>query len=108
MVAYLLCQLLDSFETRNLVVPGDLAKGRKTKKKTTDDECDLEAERNFTLVSLYQLIQMPIHKMWSPPVVEQDFVNLISNLCYKILENPVLSHVRMKSTRESVFQVSLY
>jgi condensin complex subunit 1 len=106
MIVYLLCQLLDTYETRTLAVPGDIVKGRgKTKKKTNDDGCDLEAERNFTLVNLYQLIQLPINKLWTPPVVEQDFVNLVSNLCYKILENPVLGHVRMKATRESVFQV---
>ena len=110
MIVYLICQLLDSYETRHLGVPGsDIGKtgGKKTKKKATDDGCDLEAERNFTLVSLYQLIQMPIQKLWTPPVVEQEFVNLVSNLCYKILENPVMSHVRMKGTRESAFQVHI-
>lgn len=106
MTVYLVCQFLQTYETMNLAVPGaDIGKGRKTKKKQIDEGCDLEGERNFSLTQIYQLIQMPIHKLWSPPVVEQDFVNLVSNLCYKILENPVLSHVRMKGTRESVFQV---
>ena len=107
MIVYLLCQYLQTYETINLAVPGgEIGKGRKAKKKQPDDGCNLEAERNLALVNLYQLIQMPIHKLWSPPVVEQDFVNLVANVCYKILENPVLSHVRMKGTRESVFQVS--
>ena len=39
------------------------------------------------------------------PVVEQEFVNLVSNACYKILENPYISHVRLKTTVESVFRV---
>ena len=108
MITYLLCQFLQTYETINLAVPGaDIGKGRKTKKKQIDEGCDLEGERNYSLTHLYQLVQMPIHKLWSPPVVEQDFVNLVSNLCYKILENPVLSHVRMKGTRESVFQVRI-
>lgn len=110
MTVYLLCSFLEAFETRNLAVPGatDGKGGRKKKRPEADGCCDLEAERNFALVSLDALIQMPIHKLWSPPVVEQDFVNLVSNLCYKVLENPVISHVRMKGTREAVFRVILF
>lgn len=106
MIVYLLCQILDALEAKSVTVPGDMAKARKSKKKQTDIGSDTETERNSTLISLYQLIQLPIYKLWTPPVVEQDFVNLVSNLCYKILENPILGHVRMKSTRDSVFQVS--
>ena len=105
MSVYLLCSFLENYETRSLVVPGSDCKTGRKKKKAVDDGFDLEAERNFALVSLDQLIQMPIHKLWSPPVVEQEFVNLVSNLCYKVLENPIISHVRMKGTRESVFRV---
>lgn len=105
MIVYLLCSFLQIYETRSLAVPGSDSKSSRKKKKPIDDGCDLEAERNFALVNLDQLVQMPIHKLWSPPVVEQEFVNLVSNLCYKILENPVISHVRMKGTRESVFRV---
>lgn len=107
MTVYLLCSFLEALETRNLAVPGsDIKGGRKKKKPEADACCDLEAERNFALVSLDALVQMPIHKLWSPPVVEQDFVTLVSNLCYKVLENPVISHVRMKGTCEAVFRVS--
>lgn len=105
MTVYLLCSFLQNYETRNLAVPGSDVKGGRKKKKQTDDLCDMDAERNFALVCLDQLVQMPIHKLWSPPVVEQDFVNLVSNVCYKVLENPVISHVKMKGTRESVFRV---
>ena len=105
MSVYLLCSFLENYETRSLVVPGSDCKTGRKKKKAVDDGFDLEAERNFALVSLDQLIQMPIHKLWSPPGVEQEFVNLLSNLCYKVLKNPVISHVRMKGTRESVFRV---
>lgn len=108
MIVYLLCSFLQNYETRNLVVPGSDGKIGRKKKKPSDDGCDLESERNFTIVNLDQLVQMPINKLWSPPVVEQDFVNLVSNLCYKILENPVLSHVRMKPTRESIFRVFIF
>lgn len=108
MIVYLLCSLLNTYETRNLAVPGSSIKAgrKKTTKSSNDGMFDLEGERNFVLVSLDQLIQMPINKLWSPPVVEQEFVNLIANVCYKVLENPVISHVRMKGTRESVFRVN--
>ena len=108
MTVYLLCSFLEALETRNLAVPGSEVKAGRKKKKgpEVDGCCDLEAERNFALVSLDALVQMPIHKLWSPPVVEQDFVTLVSNLCYKVLENPIISHVRMKGTCEAVFRVS--
>lgn len=105
MIVYLLCAFLQNYETRSLIVPGSDAKSSRKKKKQVDDGFDLESERNFALVSLDHLIQMPIHKLWSPPVVEQEFVNLVANLCYKVLENPVISHVRMKGTVEAVFRV---
>jgi condensin complex subunit 1 len=105
MIVYLLCLFLQNYETRSLVVPGSDGKTGRKKKKQVDDGFDLEAERNFAIVSLDHLIQLPIHKLWSPPVVEQEFVNLVSNACYKILENPYISHVRLKGTVESVFRV---
>jgi condensin complex subunit 1 len=105
MIVYLLCLFLQNYETRSLVVPGSDAKSGRKKKKPVDDGFDLEAERNFAITSLDHLIQLPIHKLWSPPVVEQEFVNLVSNACYKILENPSISHVRLKGTVESVFRV---
>ncbi|XP_057379225.1 condensin complex subunit 1-like [Daphnia carinata] len=105
MIVYLLCAFLQNYETRSLVVPGSETKSGRKKKTPVDDGFDLESERNFALVSLDHLIQMPIHKLWSPPVVEQEFVNLVANLCYKVLENPVISHVRMKGTVEAVFRV---
>lgn len=107
MIVYLLCAFLQNYETRSLIVPGSDAKSSRKKKKQVDDGFDLESERNFALVSLDHLIQMPIHKLWSPPVVEQEFVNLVANLCYKVLENPVISHVRMKGTVEAVFRVTI-
>lgn len=107
MIVYLLCSFLQNYETRSLIVPGSDGKTSRKKKKPADDGFDLEAERNFALVSLDHLIQLPIHKLWSPPVVEQEFVNLVANVCYKVLENPVISHVRMKGTVEAVFRVTI-
>ena len=35
-------------------------------------------------------------------------MNMMSNLCFKVLENPSISHVRMIFTREHVFKVIVY
>ena len=110
MLAYLLCSFHEHHETRGLkVVPGSVCKtGQKKRTPTSDHAFDLEATRNFVLVSLDQLLQKPIHKLWSPKEVEQEFMNMMSNLCFKVLENPSISHVRMIFTREHVFKVIVY
>ena len=91
MTVFLLCYVLEIFETRNFNVSD--VKGGGEKNKQTEDLYDIEWGRNFALVCLDQLVQLQLHRIWSPLVVEQDFVNLISNNCYKILEDPVISHI---------------
>lgn len=80
-------------------------KGRKKTAKSTSCQAEWDDDRNQSLFALYTLLQQPLQKLWSPPVVEEEFVSLAANVCYKFLEDPIISSVKMKSMRESIFQI---
>lgn len=98
MLCYLLCKLIEAFESescrissQNIVPTG---KGRKTAKKTkmssrlSDEGWDWHGNMLHAMTLLQQMTTLPIYILWSPPVLEEDFVNLLCNMCYKVMENP--------------------
>ncbi|KAK7066921.1 Ncapd2p [Halocaridina rubra] len=107
MLTYLACSFTEAFEKEfnsPSLDTGLLGRGRKKSTKK-GDESTWEEDRNQMLLQLYSVIQHPLHRLWDPPVVEEDFVNLIANCCYKILETPSMNLARSKGTRDSVFQI---
>ncbi|XP_032501460.1 condensin complex subunit 1 isoform X2 [Phocoena sinus] len=105
MNCYALICLLESFETmasqKSLM---DLAlggKGRKARAKATHG-FDWEEERQPILQLLTQLLQLDIRHLWSHSVIEEEFVSLVTGCCYRLLENPTISHQKNRSTREAI------
>nr|XP_030690487.1 condensin complex subunit 1 isoform X3 [Globicephala melas] len=105
MNCYALICLLESFETmasqKSLM---DLAlggKGRKARAKATYG-FDWEEERQPILQLLTQLLQLDIRHLWSHSVIEEEFVSLVTGCCYRLLENPTISHQKNRSTREAI------
>ncbi|XP_042876759.1 condensin complex subunit 1-like [Penaeus japonicus] len=109
MTTYIACNLTESFENEyNKPSTDTLVLGKQGRKKSarkSDDGTDWEEERNRMLVQLFSVLQHPLHRLWEPPIMEEDFVNLIANCCYKILESPTMNLARTKSTRDSIFQI---
>ncbi|XP_064081670.1 condensin complex subunit 1-like [Macrobrachium nipponense] len=108
MTTYIACTLTEAFEKHSNKPTLDTAlitKGRKKSSKKMEDERDWEDDRNQMLNQLYGLLQHPLQRLWDPPIMEEDFVNLIANCCYKILESPNMNLVKTKPTRDSVFQI---
>lgn len=103
MTAYLLCQLAEAFETEaakpstEVVVAG--GKGKKRPKKK--DDCSWENERENFIAVLHQLYQKPIHKLWDPPIIEEEFLSLATCCCFKMMEDVTVS--RNKALREAIF-----
>ncbi|KAF2368286.1 Condensin complex subunit 1 C-terminal [Trinorchestia longiramus] len=64
-----------------------------------------EDQRMRMLLQLCSVLHHPLHRLCNPPVMEEDYVNLVSNLCYKILETPSMGHNRCKGIRDSLFQI---
>lgn len=105
MNCYALIRLLESFENMtsqtsliNLSVGG---KGKKARAKAALG-FDWEEERQPVLQLLTQLLQLDIRHLWNHSVIEEEFVSLVTGCCYRLLENPTISHQKNRPTREAI------
>ena len=46
-------------------------------KKTVQTGWDWDQERNEGLRAIGQLIELDVHRLWDPPVIEEDFVKYV-------------------------------
>ncbi|XP_008583068.1 PREDICTED: condensin complex subunit 1 isoform X1 [Galeopterus variegatus] len=105
MNCYCLIRLLESFETMTSQTSlMDLDLGGKGKKARTKEACgfDWEEERQPILQLLTQLLQLEIRHLWNHSVIEEEFVSLVTGCCYRLLENPTISHQKNRPTREAI------
>ncbi|EUB65054.1 Condensin complex subunit [Echinococcus granulosus] len=104
MHAYLLCQLIEIIEndstaessaSSSVKVGRGRSKALNSAAKVRRPEFDMSLnwpdECSTAITVLDQLCKLDIKQFWDPPVVEDDFVNLLANSCYKLLENKSLS-----------------
>ncbi|XP_077998535.1 condensin complex subunit 1-like [Glandiceps talaboti] len=105
MISYLLCQFAEAFEAESTKpsMTSTVGKGRKKSAKKTVSGMEWESEREHFIQSICQVLQLEVSRLWEPPVVEEDYTNLVANCCYKLLENPEVS--RHKATREAIFRL---
>ncbi|EDV24347.1 uncharacterized protein TRIADDRAFT_57733 [Trichoplax adhaerens] len=107
MLSYVLVNLIEIFENSeskslpDLVTPRKSRKG--TKKKTTTLSWSWKNERDAALNVIMQLLQTEISRLWDPPVVEEEYVTLISNCCYTILEKQ--ESAKVNSTKDIIFHI---
>ncbi|XP_014722064.2 condensin complex subunit 1 isoform X1 [Equus asinus] len=105
MNCYALIRLLESFETMSsqtsLMDLGTGGKGKKTRAKAAHG-FDWEEERQPILQLLTQLLQLDIRHLWNHSVIEEEFVSLVTGCCYRLLENPTISHQKNRPTREAI------
>ncbi|XP_052761140.1 condensin complex subunit 1-like isoform X1 [Mya arenaria] len=106
MTCYLMCQYMEMFESDETKPSTQqvINKNRK-KKKSSTMTMDWQRERETGLKSLLNLVQLSIHRLWDPPVVEEEFVSLVTNCCYKMLENPEMTHAVNKDTRDAICHI---
>uniref|UniRef100_A0A670ZQ92 Condensin complex subunit 1 n=1 Tax=Pseudonaja textilis TaxID=8673 RepID=A0A670ZQ92_PSETE len=105
MNCYILVRLVEAFETEsgktNLV--GLESKGKNKKSHTKGFAW--EEERQSIIQLLTQLLQLDLHQLWNGLVVEEEFVSLLTGCCYRILENPTISHQKHRPTRDTVIHL---
>lgn len=112
MIVYLLVQMADLFQGKfnqmNEAATRTISSGKKrtksTKSKSDDDptvfwigECEILIRLLMTYVDL------DIHRLWEPSLVEDDFLNQISSICYKMLESHDL--YKNASIKSPIFHV---
>lgn len=107
MSVFLLCKLTESLESdsyRQCVVT---ATGKSGKKGKTggDGLQQWDSERERILQALIQLLQLDIRSLWSLSLVEEEFISCVTFCCYKLMENPTISHVKMKPTRDAIIHL---
>ncbi|XP_063150770.1 condensin complex subunit 1 [Candoia aspera] len=105
MNCYILVRLVEAFETEagktNLV---GLDSKRKSKKSQAKGFV-WEEERQSVVQLLTQLLHLDLHRLWNGLVVEEEFVSLVTGCCYRVLENPSISHQRHRPTRDAVIHL---
>ncbi|XP_071066242.1 condensin complex subunit 1 isoform X4 [Dasypus novemcinctus] len=103
MNCYALIRLLESFETMTSQTSlMDLGgKGKKGRIKAAHG-FDWEEERQPILQLLTQLLQLDIRHLWNHSIIEEEFVSLVTGCCYRLLENPTISHQKNRPTREAI------
>ncbi|TNN51907.1 Condensin complex subunit 1 [Liparis tanakae] len=107
MSVYLLCKLTETFESDScrqciITAPG---KGGKKGKGGADGLLQWDSEREKVLQALIQLLQLDIRSLWSLSLVEEEFISCVTCCCYKLLENPTISHVKSKPTRDCIIHL---
>ncbi|KAM9230033.1 condensin complex subunit 1 isoform 1-T1 [Dugong dugon] len=105
MNCYALIRLLEAFETitsQTSLTDLDLGgKGKKARAKAAHG-FDWEEERQPVLRLLTQLLQLDIRHLWNHSIIEEEFVSLVTGCCYRLLENPTISHQKNRPTREAI------
>nr|CAD7196369.1 unnamed protein product [Timema douglasi] len=111
MLLYLITELSNGLEDRLSEKSADalLMEGGKGRKKGTkkfeEDEWDWQEKKTEVVEMLYSILLEDMDRFWDPPVVEQDFVNLFANTCYKFLEDSSISLAKSKNLRNSIMHV---
>ncbi|XP_019948456.2 condensin complex subunit 1 [Paralichthys olivaceus] len=107
MSVFLLCKLtetLESYSCRQSIItaPG---KGGKKGKAGGEGLLQWDTEREKVLQALVQLLQLDIRSLWNLSLVEEEFISCVTCCCYKVLENPTISHVKSKPTRDCIIHL---
>uniref|UniRef100_A0A667X2F8 Condensin complex subunit 1 n=1 Tax=Myripristis murdjan TaxID=586833 RepID=A0A667X2F8_9TELE len=99
MSVFLLCKLTETLESCVCHLQG----GKKG--KAGEGLLQWDSERESVLQALVQLLQLDIRSLWSLSLVEEEFVSCVTCCCYKLLENPTISHVKSKPTRDGIIHL---
>ncbi|XP_076630904.1 CAP-D2 condensin subunit [Colletes latitarsis] len=78
-----------------------IEKRKKYTKSDIEEEWDSTKEK--ALEYCYRLLQLPLQKLWQPPVVEDSFIILLTKMCYKVLEQ--CKNIKQKHIRQTIFEI---
>lgn len=102
MLTYVYINTIFLIEHKNIVTTKNqgLLKGRGKASKT---DSTFNLDKKNILLSLNNILQSDIAIFWDPPVVEENFTNMVAEVCYKFLQNPSIKGD--KDLRKEVFDL---
>lgn len=104
MACYALCQLADLVEKEvckpNLDATLVAGKGRKKAVPKSAKFVEWSSEKVKALGCLQNLFELQLQRLWSPQPVEEEFINLVADCCFKLVEDP--SSAKTTGVREAV------
>ncbi|XP_076685668.1 CAP-D2 condensin subunit isoform X2 [Andrena cerasifolii] len=103
MLAYLFSWFVCHIDEEIFKDANDKYVGKRKKSVKSDMEEEWESTREKALEYVYRLLQLPLQKLWQPPIVEDSFVALLTKVCYKILEQ--CRDSKQKHTRQTIFEI---
>ncbi|XP_015587406.1 condensin complex subunit 1 [Cephus cinctus] len=81
----------------------DLMGKRKKNAKKSDAEEEWERHKQKSLELIYRWVQQPLQKLWQPPIAEDSFISVLTQICYTLLEDAKDS--KQKPLRETIFEI---
>lgn len=113
MSVYLLCQLIELLEANAqqadsaaIAVGGKAKRNKKLRLDDEDDSAwDWESRRQEAVTLLFRLVSLNLNALFDPPIVEEEFVNLLGNCMFRLLENPLIAQQKFRDVRTSILQV---
>ncbi|XP_029054331.1 condensin complex subunit 1-like isoform X6 [Osmia bicornis bicornis] len=103
MLAYLFSLFVCYINDKILKDGSDKLSGKRKKGTRSDMEEEWEYTREKALEYVYRLLQLPLHKLWQPPIVEDSFTEILTKVCYKMIEQ--CTHSKQKHLRQTIFEI---
>ncbi|XP_029054482.2 condensin complex subunit 1-like [Osmia bicornis bicornis] len=103
MVAYLFSLFVCYINDEILKDGSDKLSGKRKKSTRSDMEEEWEYTREKALEYVYRLLQLPLQKLWQPPIVEDSFTEILTKVCYKMIEQCTDS--KQKHLRQTIFEI---
>ncbi|XP_037945602.1 condensin complex subunit 1 [Teleopsis dalmanni] len=69
-----------------------------------DHQFDWDKKRGQFLVQMFNILQLPLEKLWMPPVVDSNFVEMITERCYNTISS-IPMRADNKNVIDSSFQI---
>uniref|UniRef100_A0A3Q3A1L3 Condensin complex subunit 1 n=1 Tax=Kryptolebias marmoratus TaxID=37003 RepID=A0A3Q3A1L3_KRYMA len=96
---------LNIYGFMHLIIMFEYSEFGSKKGKSGEGLLQWDSEREKVLQALVQLLQLDIRSLWSLSLVEEEFVSCVTCCCYKLLENPTISHVKSKPSRDCIIHL---
>ncbi|XP_072757251.1 condensin complex subunit 1 [Anoplolepis gracilipes] len=102
MLAYLFSWFISHIDER-VMKNANVNIGKPKKGAKSDIEEEWEQSKQKALELLYRWLQIPLYKIWRPPIVDNSFVMTLAQICYKILEQS--KDAKQKHVRQTIFEI---